>query len=94
MNIDEDADPTSVMRVIMLRVMLNTQSDELELTHCLDTKTGEECDVVFVPVISDQGDPLMIPGFPVPTDNVREMMARYVPISQLPKTNPAGYYNN
>lgn len=94
MHVDEAADPTALMRIIMLRAMLNHQQDELELVRCLDLKTGEECDVVFVPAMDEEGDIHLIPGFPVPVDNTQELLARYVPVASLPKTNPSKYYNN
>lgn len=94
MHIDEAVDPTALMRIIMIRVMLNHQADELELIRCLDTKTGDECDVVFVPAMDGEGDIHMIPGFPVPVDDTNELLARYVPVSVLPKPNPTKFYNN
>lgn len=94
MHVDEAADPTALMRIIMLRAMLNHQQDELELVRCLDLKTGEECDVVFVPAMDEEGDIHLIPGFPVPVDDTNQLLARYVPVSELPKTNPSNYKNN
>lgn len=94
MHIDEDTDPTALMRVIMIRAMLNHQQDELELVRCLDIKTGEECDVLYVPAMDTEGDVHLIPGFPVPVDDTNELLSRYVPVSQLPKTNPCNYKNN
>ena len=94
MHVDEAADPTALMRIIMLRAMLNHQQDELELVRCLDLKTGEECDVVFVPAMDEEGDIHLIPGFPVPIDDTNQLLARYVPVSELPKTNPSKFYNN
>lgn len=82
------------MRLIMIRAMLNHQVDELELVRCLDTKTGDECDVLFVPAMDTDGDIHLIPGFPVPCDNTHELLSRYVPVSVLPKTNQSKYYNN
>lgn len=94
MHVDTETDPTALMRLIMIRVMLNHQADELELVRCLDTKTGDECDVVFVPAMDADGDIHLIPGFPVPVDNTHELLARYVPVASLPKSNPSKYYNN
>jgi hypothetical protein len=94
MHVDDLTEPDSLMRLIMIRVMLNHQADELELVRCLDTKTGDECDVVFVPAMDADGDIHLIPGFPVPVDNTHELLARYVPVANLPKSNPSKYYNN
>lgn len=94
MHVDSNADPTALMRIIMIRVMLNHQADELELIRCLDTKTGDECDVLFIPALDDDGRSFQIPGFPVPVDNTNELLARYVPVADLPKTNPSKFYNN
>ena len=82
------------MRLVMIRVMLNHQADELELVRCLDIKTGDECDVLFVPSMDEEGGIHMIPGFPVPVDNTQELLSRYIPVSELPKSNPSKYYNN
>jgi hypothetical protein len=78
----------------MIRVMMNQQIDELELVRCLDTKTGEECDVLFVPAMDQDGEIHAIPGFPIPVDDTHEMLDRYVPVDQLAKTNPTKFYNN
>lgn len=94
MHVDENADPGSLMRLIMIRVMMNHQIDELGLVRCLDTKTGDECDVLFVPAMDQDGEIHAIPGFPIPADDTQEMLARYVPIDQLPKNNPTKFYNN
>lgn len=94
MHVDTETDPTALMRLIMIRVMLNHQADELELIRCLDVKTGDECDVLFVPAMDAEGDVHMIPGFPVPSDDTNEMLERYVPLAQLPKTNATKFYNN
>lgn len=94
MHVDQDTDPTALMRVIMIRAMLNHQQDELGLVRCLDTKTGEECDVLFVPAMDTDGGIHPIPGFPVPVDDTNELLARYVPVAQLPKTNPSNFKNN
>lgn len=82
------------MRLIMIRVMLNHQADELSLVRCLDTNTGQECDVLFVPAMDQDGDIVAIPGFPVPCDDTNELVRRYVPLDQLPKTNSSQFYNN
>jgi hypothetical protein len=82
------------MRLIMIRVMMNHQIDELGLIRCLDTKTGDECDVLFVPAMDQDGEIHAIPGFPIPVDSTHEMLERYVPLDQLPKNNPTKFYNN
>lgn len=94
MHVDENTDPGSLIRLIMIRVMLDKQVDELGLIRCLDTKTGEECDVLFVPAMDQDGFVRPIPGFPVPVDDTNELLERYVPLSKLPKTNPADFRNN
>jgi hypothetical protein len=94
MHVDKDADPGSLMRLLMLRVMLNDQADEVGIVRCLDIKTGDECDVVFIPAMDAAGEVYPIPGFPVPIDDTNELLHRYVPVAQLAKTNPTKYYNN
>jgi hypothetical protein len=94
MHVDDNIDPGSLMRLIMIRVMMNHQIDELGLVRCLDTKTGDECDVLFVPAMDADGEVHPIPGFPIPVDDTKELLQRYVPLDQLPKNNPTKFYNN
>jgi hypothetical protein len=44
--------------------------------------------------MDQDGEIHAIPGFPIPVDDTHEMLDRYVPVDQLPKTNPTKFYNN
>ncbi len=94
MHIHSNIDTESVVRLNLLRRLILHSPDDIELVHCLDIKTGDECDVVFVPALDEDGVVYLIPGFPVPVDNSDELINRYVPVSQLAKSNPTKFYNN
>lgn len=92
---DKLIDPESFIRLSIVRLILAERFDDCEIVRCLDTKTGETCDVAFLPAMDMQtGKVYMTPAFPVPEAKMEKQEARYLPVEDLPKTNEQNYKNN
>jgi hypothetical protein len=91
-------DPTSLIRLGVIRIILANSFDDVEIVRCLDTYTGKPCDVVFIPAKDPNEDGedsvFMMPTFPLPEQEVEAQLDRYIPLDTLPKTNQTDYKNN
>lgn len=94
-NSDESVDPTSIIRLSVIRLFLANRFEDCEIVRCLDVKTGETCDVLFIPAMDpDTGEVYMTPAFAIPESDMDEQEYRYTPVNQLAKNNPTNFKNN
>ena len=91
----ESEDPTAIVRLSIIRLFLTNRFEDCEIVKCLDTKTGETCDVLFIPAMDpDTGETYMTPAFAIPESQMEEQELRFLPLCSLPKTNPVNFKNN
>ena len=92
------ADPMSLIRLGVIRIILANSFDDIEIVRCLDTYTGKPCDVVFIPAKDPDEDGedsiFMMPAFALPNPEVQSQMERFIPLDSLPTNNQTNYKNN
>ena len=91
----EPVDSTAMLRLSVIRLILANNFDDCEIIKCLDTKTGDTCNVLFLPAMDpDDGDVYMTPAFAIPESDISEQESRYLPVDTLPRTNLTNFKNN
>lgn len=91
----EPVDPTAMLRLSVIRLILANNFDDCEIVRCLDTKTGETCNVLFLPAMDPDGsDVFMTPAFAIPESDISDQERRYLPLDTLPKTSLVNFKNN
>jgi hypothetical protein len=91
----EPIDPGSILRLEVIRLFLSNRYEDCEVIRCLDVKTGEACDVLFIPAMDPDTDEMhMTPTFAIPESSLEDQEFRYIPVTMLAKTNPANFKNN
>jgi hypothetical protein len=91
----ESEDPGALIRLSVIRLFLANRFEDCEIVKCLDCKTGETCNVVFIPAMDpDDSTIYMTPAFAIPESDMISQESRYLPLETLLKTSPIDFKNN
>jgi hypothetical protein len=94
-NTQPNTDPRSKAKVEIIGLFLANCPEDCEIVKCLDVKTGELCDVLFIPALDPNDSVLyMTPAFPIPESDIATQLSRYIPVNKLDNTSPLNYKNN
>ena len=91
----ESVDPGALIRLSVIRLFLANRFEDCEIVKCLDCKTGETCNVLFIPAMDPDDDTVyMTPAFAIPEPDMVSQEDRYLPHETLLKTSPIDFKNN
>jgi hypothetical protein len=91
----EPVDPGALIRLSVIRLFLANRFEDCEIVKCLDCKTGETCDVLFIPAMDPDDEIIyMTPAFVIPEPDIIAQEGRYIPVETLLKTSPVDFKNN